>query len=101
MKINVTQNKLHDRLPWLAAIAEEFMIEHDIKVSNTVWAWLKTRDGIRYFGEWLKEKGWEVTYWELPPFVDPSKNGVIKYLGFGLDFKNDCPKFIEAKLKNS
>ena len=86
-------------MPWLVTLAEEFLVEHDIKSSNALWAWLKTPDGIRYFGEWLRVQGWQVKYWELPPFADPANNGKIKHLGYGLDFDDKCPRFIEAKLK--
>ncbi len=74
----------------------EFCEEYDINNSN------KASDNLRdYHGnlpmliQWANSRGWSITTWELR-----NSNDNTQY-AYGLDFANDCPLFMEARLKYS
>lgn len=100
MKINVHTNKKHkDTFRWLEKVAIAFFDEHDIILSNNAWLWMRTPEGCKTFVNWLRGLGWQVEYWELPMFADPAKNGAPRHIGYGMEFNETCPMFVEAKLK--
>lgn len=97
MKINFSnyrENK--DQNPWLNELAKEFRIEHDIVNNTKIRIWFRSRQGSKCFIDWLKNKGWEVSYWELPPIIEDEEE---TYLAYGIEIKENCPEFIAYKLK--
>lgn len=100
MKINITNFRISkDKIVWLNKLFEEFAEEHDMIINTKVREWGRSREGISYFIEWLRNtRGWQVRYWELPPVNH--KDSEPMYVGYGLDIDDACPKFIEAKLKS-
>ena len=97
MKINLSPfKKSKDSVPWLRAIAIEFCDEHELEFNVKARLWLRSRQGCEYFVKWLQARNWQASYWELPPLID---NNEEVYIGFGIEVKDDCPTFIEYKLK--
>ncbi len=74
----------------------EFCDEYDIYDSHKVSDNLKDYSGnLSMLVQWANSKGWSITTWELRNSAD---NTLYAY---GLDFANDCPLFMEARLKYS
>lgn len=75
----------------------DFCREHDVKISTTFKKYLVDyRRGLPCLIEWAKTKNWKVKLWLLPDFGDGSGSAA-----YGLEFDDDCPLFMEARLKYS
>lgn len=100
MKLNFSNYRAgKDSNQWLNELAKEFLNEHDIVSNTKIRTWLRSRKGSKCFIDWLESRGWQVSYWELLPMVD--EDGKKTYIAYGINIKDDCPKFVEYVLRNS
>lgn len=75
----------------------DFCSEHDVKITHTFKKYLADyRRGLPYLISWAKTKNWKVELWSLPDLGDGSGSAA-----YGLDFDDNCPLFMEARLKYS
>jgi hypothetical protein len=82
---------------WLNWYIQGFLEHHDLKHDGASNAFLMSPKGIRMLAEWIASQGLQVSYWEIDHRV--KDDGLP--LAYGLDFRDDCPHFIEAKLRHS
>jgi hypothetical protein len=80
---------------WLENLINEFKQAYNLLIEDEYKHYFTNEQGIKYLVTWLKEEGYDVEYWEFPFTVGEN----ISIFGYGIKFKNDCPKFIEAKLR--
>lgn len=97
MKINFGLERSSKSFTWLTEIGKQFAEDHDMLWSARTRVYLKSKPGIKVLIEWLKAQGYQITYWELPPLIN--NLGTEEHIAYGMDIKDNCPKFIEAKLK--
>lgn len=87
----------HPDPPWLQELMRRFAEHYDMDISrNAVFRLMWSPAGIKKFAEWIEKEGWKVSYWELDL---PTNQDDPSPVAFGLDIADDCPKFMEAKLK--
>lgn len=100
MKVNFakTRRAKENKVPWLNELIVDFLQEHDIDPTHQNKQYPRSVAGTRAFGDWLVSKGWQVAYWELPPYPDYVDNDRLVYIGYGLDFNDQCPYLVEALL---
>lgn len=80
----------------LNSLVTEFCEEYDLYKSANASFDLKNYNGnLPMLVNWATAKGWLITTWELRNSND---NTLYAY---GLDFNNECPYFMEARLKYS
>lgn len=82
---------------WLNEYIKGFFEHHDLKHDGASDAFLKGPRGVRVLADWIAAQGLQVSYWEL----DYRTGEDQPPLAYGLDFQDNCPKFIEAKLRYS
>jgi hypothetical protein len=82
---------------WLNWYIKGFLEHHDLKHDGASDAFLKSPRGVRILVDWIAAQGLQVSYWELD-YRLPDDGPPIAY---GLDFRDDCPNSIEAKLRHS
>jgi len=79
-------------------LISEFCKDHDIIATYTVKKFLGDyKTGLPSVIAWASHQGWTVSMWTLPDDYVNS-NGPLAY---GLDFDDNCPYFMEARLKYS
>jgi hypothetical protein len=81
---------------WITTLQQQFLVVYDIDtdeddVDTFVWSVI----GVTEFVVWLTSEGYKAEYWESSFFVKDSD----KPIGYGIQFADDCPKLIEAKLR--
>lgn len=69
-----------------------FCREHDIDYHAESHTFLNSPSGAETMSAWLGSKGWRVTAWIFNREIEEP-------LAWGLNFDDDCPRFVEAKLK--
>lgn len=81
---------------WFRNQIDAFLEEWDLNPeSGDVSNWFVDRKkGLPEFVKWLRANDWAANYYEM----DHKYYGEIP-LSFGIEFKEDCPRFVEAKLK--
>jgi hypothetical protein len=80
----------------LNTLINEFCTEYDIYDSHKAYVDLKDYNGnLQMLVNWATSKGWLMSTWELRNSND---NTLYAY---GIDFDNECPYFMEARLKYS
>ncbi len=82
---------------WLNAFIKGFLEHYDLKHDGASNAFLLSTNGIRMMGDWIATNGVQVSYWEIDHRVKEDGPPIA----YGLDFQDDCPAFIEAKLRHS
>jgi hypothetical protein len=82
---------------WLNAYIKGFLEHHDLKHDGASDALLMSPKGIKMLAEWIAASGVQVSYWEVDHRVKEDGPPIA----FGLEFREDCPLFIEAKLRHS
>lgn len=86
------------RFGWLDAHLREFLRCHDLTIDTKTTDFIYSPVGIKIVGEWLAATtGMKVSYWEIDYRI---REGAPP-IAYGLDFCDDCPKFIEAKLRHT
>lgn len=82
---------------WLNVYIKSFLEHHDLKHDGASDAFLKSPKGVMMLCKWISSHGLDVQYWE----IDHRVREDMPPIAYGLDFKDDCPKFIESKLRYS
>lgn len=98
MKINVNNSSFFRKHKWITQVVMRFSEAHDVEFGSNVKQYISSPIGSKILAEWMKSEGWRVAHWELPPIFDKSIECEV-YLAYGLEFDDDCPKLIEALLK--
>jgi len=81
----------------LEQLVAEFCEEYNIQPSDTTIYELKDYNKqLPILVNWAVSTGWKINTWELKRHPD---NGNL--FAYGLDFADDCPYFMEARLKYS
>lgn len=89
--------KEHDKPDWLKRLVVQYLEEYDINASNDqAQRFMYQPAGVRMFAEWLAETGFQAKYWEIDWRYDEGYHPI----GFGIWFDEQCPRFVEAKLKS-
>jgi hypothetical protein len=89
----------------IGVLVRQFAEAHSIKNIGLTKDYVATPSGARAFHRWLKSEGFLCEYWCLEPLVvvDPDNYNpprkTIKYLAFGITIQDDCPRFVELKLR--
>ena len=101
MKINLSTHGASRKKLWVAELQREFALEHDIKVGNVLLSYIATPGGAKAFSEWLQRQGFEASFWCIEPLISYDSYGrkQFEHIGFGIDFKDNCQKLTEVKLK--
>ncbi len=97
-----TSNTLHWKngpgLPnWMKLVLEDFQKSYDSNFDSSYENHLYSEKGLKYVVNWLKSYGYKVAYWEMDFNTKPADNPYI--LAYGIEFQEDCEKFIELKLR--
>jgi|APFre7841882654_1041346.scaffolds.fasta_scaffold39414_4 hypothetical protein len=75
------------RNQWLIKVAQEIAQQMDIQFGPGVYGDLCTIKGVKITRDYLKQQGFDVSFWSLGE-------------SYGLDFADSCPMLIEMKLKD-
>lgn len=103
MKINLSYFGTGRKKRWVLNLQQEFANEYDIKLGNVLSSYFSTPAGAKTFAEWLNEKGFEAKFWCIKPLItydDDLKKDITRYIGFGVEFSDNCPKLLEVMLKS-
>lgn len=85
--------------PWFVHLTGRFCADYDMDFeSQDVRVFLSSQQGIRILAHWLQEDGFRARYWEFDWRRNPDAHATIAY---GIEFDDDCPKFVEVKLAHS
>ena len=86
---------------WVNCILKEFQIAYGSNFTESYEAYLTSKDGIQYIVKWLKDQGYKAEYWSME--FDQSRGDTIFKitLAYGIEFQEDCEKFVELKLRSS
>jgi hypothetical protein len=105
MRINLSPDRASKSRPWLIELMRAFAEAYEIKNGLKLKAYIATPSGSRAFAAWLKSQGFRAEYWCLEPYVyienyEPRRK-LTEYLAFGIMIDDDCPRFIELKLRHA
>lgn len=102
MRLNLSQFRAAKPPSWLDLLMRDFAAEYEIRYGEKVKSYCATPTGAKTFVSYLKQAGFKAEYWCLEPLVTKeayNSSKTIEYLAFGVIFNEDCPHFIELKLK--
>ncbi len=100
-KLNFSKTGRAKRKSWIKNLIRDFAEEHDCNPSASIVVnYICTPNGCQEFAKWLLTQGFTVSYWELKPYieVDHEQREHLTYVGFGLEFKNNCEHLVQYKL---
>ena len=102
MKVNLSSYGTGRRKKWIINLQQQFAETHDIKLGNILISYISTPNGAKAFSTWLKNEGFDANFWCIEPLItyNDDLKKEIKYIGFGIDFSDSCPKLIEAMLRS-
>jgi len=103
IKLNFAGAGKAKRKTWIKHLIRDFSDAHDLKPdASIVNKYICTPEGCSELAKWLSASGFMVTYWEFKPYVEQDHEGRkhTTHVGFGLEFKKNCAKFVHYKLAN-
>jgi len=74
----------------LKALIDDLCDDYDLDTSR-ISSWIKNKKGLAHFIRYLEDQGYEVKEYSWPEEKDP--------LSWGLEFKDDNPLLVAAKLR--
>lgn len=108
MRINFSPDRASKSRPWLIELIKRFAEAYDISTRSgtKVKSYLATPTGARTFATWMKSQGFQVEYWCLEPWIRientyNTQRKITEYLAFGIIVDDDCPRFVELKLRHA
>lgn len=103
VKLNFAKAGKAKRKVWIKNLIRDFAEAHDFNPSATiVTTYVCTPEGCQELAKWLTSEGFSVIYWEFKPYIEHDNEGRkhTTYVGFGLDFRINCERFVQYKLTN-
>ena len=103
VKLNFAKAGRAKRKVWIKNLIRDFADAHDFNPSATIVVnYVCTPEGCQELAKWLIADGFTVAYWEFKPYVEQDNEGRkhTMHVGFGLDFKLNCERFVQYKLTN-
>ena len=83
---------------WFVTLNNQFFIEHDINEdSDGIHGFLCSEQYVIALANWLKAKGYNASYWCIDYHLRPD---IKEPYAFGIDIVDDCPCFVELKLRS-
>lgn len=90
----LTGGDMDDDPEWLQYLRGQFMESWDLDIEDdSVVDWFYSIEGTKAFLKWLRANDFAAKWWEIQVSTGNAK------LAWGIEFRDECPQFVEAKLK--
>ena len=86
---------------WMKLLLTEFQAAYGVLFIESYESYLMSTKGIQYIATWLKYQGYKANYWYMEFEYIRNNTTETTVLAYGLEFQEDCEKFIELKMRAS